>query len=355
MDSRPVPVLVGLLLVASLVPPAIAAGYEISASDTTSVPERTVDLEGQSFTIDSMIRASRGDSASLDVRAPDERYELYLYDSDRSIVASERGEGDESFSFDLTGYEPGTYVVTTYHDGNYEAIQPVLVSGYDVSADAPSSVSSGESVDVTLDVSATAASSDPANVTVIVARGGTTHEVEASGSDGEYTATVDSGELDAGEYTVYGVVQSDEEAFGHEELVGLSDGQSLTVEADSSSDDSGSASDSNDSESADDPDTAGAEADSTATETDSTDDSSAANAPANESTNQTATTTATESSMETATESPTETATETDDGVITPGENESETESTGASGAGFTVVGTVAAITLVALLGRRRF
>lgn len=337
MKLRTTGTLLALVLAVSVAPAAMAATFEISASDTTPIPERTVEVEGQSFTFDTMVRVNQGDSISIDVSGPDELYDVYLYNSDKSIEASERGSGDESFSFDLSGYEPGSYVVSVYYDGTHDTVQPVLVSGYDVSVDAPSSVSDGESVDVSVDLAATAASSSPANVKVIAAQGGTTHEADATGSDGEYTATFDASTLDEGDYDVYAVAQGDEEAFGEQELLGLSDEHALTVEADSNGDGSNDGGDSPDES---DGDESADDGDNDATE----ENDAGANPPDEE--------TATDADTET--DSPTEAVTETDDEVITPGD-ETSTESTGASGPGFTVVGALVAVAVVALLGRRRF
>lgn len=364
MNSRSIAALLALLLVASAAPTAMAAGFEIAASDTTPVPERTVTFEGTSFSFDSIVRAGEGDGISVDVTAPDADtvYRLHVRNSDNQIVESPRGEGDGTFSVDLSGYDHGSYVFAVYHDGTYEKAQPLLVSGYDVSVEAPATVTGDEASDVTVNVSPTAASSGPASVTVVVAQGETTQEFAASGSDGAYTATLDGGELDDGEYTVYGVVQGDEEAFGRSELQGLSDGHTLTVDSGSSdADDSDSAdsdgtddSEPTDGDSTDD----GAStndsaddtpADSTATnESTATDEGGAANPPENESTE-----TPTESTTATVTPTATESSTDTDDGVITPGEG-TATESTGASGPGFTVAGAVLALALVVLFARRR-
>lgn len=356
MDPRKISVLLALVVAASVVPTAMAAGFEISASDTTPIPERTESFQGNSFTFDSMIRADVGESVSVDVTAPgdDETYKVHVRDSDNNVVDSMSGEGSESFTIDLTDYEHGSYAVGVMQDRNYEAVQPMLVSGYDLSVDGPDSTTTDESVDVTVDVTETAASSAPADVMVAVAQGETAHEVEASENDGEYTATIDGDELDEGDYTVYAIAQGDEEAFGRSEVLGISDGHSLSVESGSGDDDSDSNDDGTDSN---DDDSDGDESDSTG-DSDSSDDSDdsggAANPPSNETetATETVTETETETATETVTETTTETATETDDGVVTPDER-TQTESTGVAGPGFTVAGAVMAVALVALFGRR--
>ncbi|MCU4802127.1 hypothetical protein OB920_17260 [Halobacteria archaeon HArc-gm2] len=368
MNARNLTALLALVVVVSLAPAAGAqSGFEISSSDTTPIPERTETVGGNTFTIDSMIRADEGDTVTLDVTAPNEDiYRLELRNKDNQVVDQPQGTGDESFTFDLSNYEHGSYAFAVSQDGSYEKVQPLLVSGYDVAVDAPESVGSDGSAEVTVDLTETAASGDPANVQVIVAQGDTTETFDASGGDGEYTATIDGGALEAGDYTVYAVAQGDEEAFGRSELLGLSDGHSLTVEAESggsggtggSGDDGtdGSESteesettdgdDANESDGSDDGSSDGGDSD------DESADDGAANPPANE-------TTETETTTEppTTTVAMTETATETDDGVVTPAddtETETETEATGLAGPGFTAAGALAALVLVGLLGRRR-
>lgn len=220
-----------LLLIASIVPLAVATGYQISASDTTSIPERTIGFQGDTYTLESTVQASPGETISVDANAPDETYHVRIYDGDRQIVAEKSATGDSSFSFDLSNYETGSYVIATSHDGNYTAVQPLLVSGYDVTIAAPSAASAGESFDVSLTVTPTAGDETPETVKVIVARDGPTHAVEATKTNGTYTATVDDHRLSEGSYTVYGVAQRDERAFGREEIVGLSDGTRLEMSA----------------------------------------------------------------------------------------------------------------------------
>jgi len=210
-----------------------------------------------------------------------------------------------------------------YQDGSYETVQPLLVSGYDVAVDAPASVGSDGSAEVTVDLTATAASADPANVQVIVAQGDTTETFDASGGGGEYTATIDGGALEEGDYTVYAVAQGDEEAFGRSELLGLSDGHSLAVEAESGSSggDGGSGGDGTDgSESTDETETTDGDdaADADGSDDDGSSDG-AANPPANETTD-----TETTTEPPTTTVAMTETATDTDDSVVTPA-NDTET------------------------------
>ena len=243
MGPRQLPTIVGILLIASMASPVFAAaGYQLTASDTTETPERTIDFQGRSYTLDSTVRVSPGATVTAEVSAPDEVYRVYIYNSDEQIVDQQRGTGNGSFEFTLTGYQPGSYVITTYHDGDFTTIQPLLVSGYDVSLNSPSEVNGEEKFDVTVETTKTAASESPERVRVVVAQDGTTKTYDAQLSDGTYTATIDAGEFSGGEYTVYAIVQDDKQAFGRNELMGLSDGLSLSIN--SGADDSTEPSDS---------------------------------------------------------------------------------------------------------------
>ncbi|MFC7197235.1 hypothetical protein ACFQL4_25660 [Halosimplex aquaticum] len=188
------------ITVLAAVPSSLAAadGYQIRSSDADSMPERTVEFQDSTFTIDSLITADPGDEIGVDVSAPDEVYRVYVYNSEEQIVASKRGNGSQSFSFDLSGYEPGSYPIAAYHDGDYEAVQPLVVEGYDVSVDAPSSVTHGESATIEIEVEQTAASSSPAHVRAVIANDEEHLVVNASESGGTYVATFDGDELSTG-------------------------------------------------------------------------------------------------------------------------------------------------------------
>ena len=210
---------------------AAASGYHVSSDGATDIPERTVEVQQQTHTIDSMVRARAGDRVTVSVDAPDEVYRLHIRNSDERIVASKPGRGSGTFTYDLSGYEPGSYAIMPDADGVYQDVLPLLVSGYEVTVDAPSTAERGAQVEVSLDVSRvdTAVPPAPAKVQVVLAGGGETRTVEAAASASGYVATVDTSALDAGEYTLYGIAQGNEETSGRQELLGQSDSHSLTV------------------------------------------------------------------------------------------------------------------------------
>lgn len=235
MSSRARLFATGALLSVLVVGIATAAtgGFAIDSPDATLVPERTVDVQGETYTVDAQVAADPGDQVSVEVRAPDESYRVQIFNASQRIMdRSGRETGDATIPFDLSGYEHGSYAVAVYSnaEARYVAVMPLLVRGYEVGVSAPDSVGADETFDVSIDVTATAASGDPARVSAVLANEeGTNHRVDATATDGRYVATVDASDLPTGEYTVYGTVQNDETVRDRQELVGLDSGGSLTV------------------------------------------------------------------------------------------------------------------------------
>ncbi len=164
----------------------------------------------------------------------DSPFTLYLYDSDEKTVESTAGSGSEQVTVDTDTVEPGSYVLALYVDGNYEAIQPVVIGGYNLSVAAASEVSPETDVEVDVTIAETALEEAPAGVEVAVWNDETTVREPAERIDGdEYRATIASDELEEGEsYHVYAAAQGDEEVRGEPEILGLSHGHELTVDSD---------------------------------------------------------------------------------------------------------------------------
>ncbi|MFT4947260.1 MAG: hypothetical protein ACI8TL_001500 [Natronomonas sp.] len=202
-----------------------ASGYSVSVSGETDVPSWTFEVDGESYTADSVAIVSDGD-ISFTTTAPssDSSYNAYLYDRDGNIVQQRSLEGDDSgsFSTSCSSCSPGTYLVAV-SDEEIEDAKPVIIEGHSVDISAPSSVDTDSTV--TIDITT---SGNPSSVELIIGQDDPTR-IEAEGSGGEYTATIDGSEFDTGEYTLYGAT------LNGDELTGLSDSASLTIEeADSS-------------------------------------------------------------------------------------------------------------------------
>ncbi|WP_436932810.1 hypothetical protein [Halosimplex halobium] len=302
-------------LAAVSVPVLATNHFQISSADAESVPERSFEFQDTTHQLDSLIQANAGDEVTVSVSGPDEVYRVYIYNSEEQIVDSKRGDGNGTFTFELTGYEPGSYSVTVYQDGDYEAIEPLVIRGYDVSIDAPEQIAADESMSLQIGVEQTGDTGSPHTVKAIIATDEDEVVVNATGSDGEYTAEVAAGSLDSGSYTVYGLVQGDTRAFGRNEVLGMSNRISLSVQ----------------------------DAPDTPTEMSETTDTPSESTP-------TPTATATQSGMDT---TETATAEQTDESAITPNEAE-QTETTSGSGPGFTGLAATLAFAIVVIMRSHR-
>jgi hypothetical protein len=354
---RSVPVIAVLILISIAAVPAHTAGdretmgYEMTVSNTVDTPTRSVTLQEQNHEVSGVTTVDPGNSVSVSVTAPDETYRVYLYNGDEQIIASKRGEGDGSFTFDLSGYEPGSYMLAVYHDGEYQTVHPVVVRGYDVSVDATDTVTEGEEVDVTVEVTETADAPSPDSVEVALADDEDATRVTATReSRTTYTASVPTSELGPGEYSLYAAVQIDEQAFDEQAIVGVSDStrvsiteRSTTTEDDSSSDGSSSGDGSTMT-----PGTTAAETTTSATATTTQTETTAATTDETTMSTTEATTTAAPTSAEPTTE---------DDSVLTPDESTTtqsgaDSDSRGQPGLG--ILATVAAALAMGILASGR-
>jgi hypothetical protein len=225
-----------VLLLVSLGAPFVTAAdsdYDLALDDTVETPPRTVTLEGDEHTVSAVGRAAPGDTLSVSVTAPsDSSYRVLLYDGDRRIVDSKNGNGAQTVRFDLSGYEPSSYMLAVYENGDYKDVHPLVVEGYDVSVDAPSEAETGSEITVTVNGDKTEDVEDPHAVNVIVANTDQSIRATATEQSGStYEATISLDELPAGEANVYAVVRGDDSAFtdDRKELLGVSDASTLSI------------------------------------------------------------------------------------------------------------------------------
>jgi hypothetical protein len=210
-----------------------AAEYRLRFADAVAVPERTVTLEGTDYTVSRIARAPPDASRlTVDVSSPpDEIYRVYLYDADRRIVASARGQGPGAARLAVDGLAPGTYLAMVQHRGVAQVVRPVVLQGYDLRATAPATAATGRSIRVVAAVTpGLAAGHDAA---VVIGNGTTTRRVNATPTDGRLVATVETGGLAAGSYRAYALVQGTETTRGRRELLAVAGAGnvSLTAEA----------------------------------------------------------------------------------------------------------------------------
>ena len=226
--------LAALALLSAVVVPALAATeYDVDVDGSIDTADRDVTVDGDSFTVTAVGTVSHGESIAATVDAPAEsNYDLYLYDSDRRVADTVDMDGSGSAEFETDYLSPGSYVVAVYtSEGSIAAVQPVVVSGYDVSVDAPTSVTAGTAATVDVTLTETTDAPNPERVEVVVLRDGSVVTRVDATTDGDgYAASLPS-DLAAGEYGYYVGVRGPNEVDGRHELVALDDGKRLRVEA----------------------------------------------------------------------------------------------------------------------------
>jgi hypothetical protein len=326
-----------------------SSDYEMTVSDSVDTPSRTVTLQERDHEVSGVTVVDSGESVSISVSAPDETYRVYLYNGDEQIVAEKRGDGDGSFTFDLSGYEPGSYMLAVYQDGYYRTVHPVVVRGYDVTVDAPNSVTAGNEVDVSVDVTQTADAPSPDSVELALADDDETVRVTATRESATtYTASVPTSDLGTGDYALHAAVRIDEQAFDERAVVGVSQSTQVSIDAESTT--------TSDDSTGDGSSTGGT------TTTETTADTPTETTAVTATTANTETTTATTQPTTAATESTTDTRATTegpttgDDAVLTPDEStterEADSDSSGQPGLG--ILATVAAVLSIGILASRR-
>lgn len=235
---RPTLAVVVVLLVGAAAAPAATAAdpYDIDSPDALELPRWTVSFEGEDYTVDAMLRTNPDVDHDVEVTAPDESYDVTVYNRSGAVMEAREHDGSHTFTFDFDDYAFGTYLLVVSSDGEVQDVLPVVVRGYSMSHDAPETAEPGEAVDVRVDVTQTIAGDEPNAVTVVVADGDDwVQETATQQSDGSYLATVSTDDLDAGEYAVWALAECTVEAFGYTELEGLSTPTTMELAAQSHS------------------------------------------------------------------------------------------------------------------------
>lgn len=203
------------------------ADYTLTTEQSTPFPPRTFTFQSQPYTVSKVAQVDAGDSLTVHAGAPDDgAYRLLLYNTDRQIVTARRGSGDGTFTLDLSGYDPGSYMLTLYDGGDYLAFHPVLVRGYAVDRPRVQPAGEGE-LRVATAVSPLGDSAEAfTNVSVVVANEShTVFEQNADRTGGAYEATVSTTALAPGTYHLYVGVRGSDESFGRDELLGVTSTQ----------------------------------------------------------------------------------------------------------------------------------
>ena len=218
-----------VVLVGSVGVAAAGPEYGLTSPSAVDTPDRTLTIEGRSFTVTEIARVSPGEELVVDASAPSgTTYDVFLYDADRRIVETSDGElsGDASVRFGTDALTPGSYVATIYRDGEFAALLPVVVSGYGVSVVVELTPADGSSVRASVSATLTPEPNapSPSAVELVVARsdgGRVVDRTTMSGSGSEYRAST---RIDRGErYTFYVNVRGGSVTSGRQAFLGVSD------------------------------------------------------------------------------------------------------------------------------------
>ncbi|QCJ45992.1 hypothetical protein [Haloprofundus sp. MHR1] len=302
--------------------------YSISVQNNVDVPDRTLTLQGTDYDVSEIGSVDSGEDIVVNTDGPDgETYRVLLYNSnEQREYQSDLQSGSSTVSFDTEGLTPGSYLAAIYGpQGDVEQVHPVVINAYDISQSIPASVTAGETVDVTIDVSARQNAPEMSEVEVaVVAQGDTTQRVTATKEGDEYIASVtfDS----SGSYELYTTVRGTDTYNGQNELLALT--QTQEIEVAEATTDSGNDESSGGSTTTEQP-------------TNTTTTAAVTSTPLEETTTQISNTTSS------TTESETTTSTQTSSDVITPNDTSTAaTETTNTATPGFSML-----LAVVALVG----
>lgn len=233
MAPRPSLAVLCVLLVAAVGTPALAGpGETLTIENSLDVPDRVATYDGTNYTISAVRRADPGDTIRVSTTVVEsDSYRVHIRNRKDDLVdSSNRLTENTTVSFNLTGYDPGTYLVGLNQDGSYRAIQPLVVRGFAVAATVPSEAQTGSEITVSADITRLRGSDDP-TVQAVVGNDSHVVRVNATLRDGRYEATVSLDSLSPGTYAGYVVVRGPDRAFGEPELLGVSDRTDLDVTA----------------------------------------------------------------------------------------------------------------------------
>jgi len=225
-----------VLLVASTGSVVANGQYDVTTNHQVDTPVRTVTFQGDSFRIADLGRVDPGESVIAKVAATaGDAYTVTLHNAKGQEIEEFDGTGTDSFTFETTSsagtYEPGTYVVAV-HDSGVQAVAPVVIAGYHVALDAPSSLELGSVMTVEASVSTVDDTKPIDRVQVVIGNADDTRRKTLStNGNGDYSGTFPLDTLGAGEYSIYVIVQGSQRVLGQQEVVGVSDSQSLQIES----------------------------------------------------------------------------------------------------------------------------
>jgi len=219
----------------------LSTEHSVDITGSIDVPAQTIEVpDFGEATITEVGKEEAGERLEVSTDVPEnESYAiriLEIVDGDRRNLESEFVEGDVERRFFLDRYDPGSYIVALTQDGADTAleVEPFIVKGYTVDQSV-SDVTKGEQI--TIDIQLTEVNNDASNPQVVnttLFGNGIARTIEArSTNENSYQANMSTDDLPTGSYDIYTGVENDDDIYGYNELIGLSDSASVTVKDDS--------------------------------------------------------------------------------------------------------------------------
>jgi hypothetical protein len=219
----------------------LSTEHSVDITGSIDVPAQTIEVpDFGEATITEVGKEEAGETLEVSTDVPEnESYAiriLEIVDGDRRNLESEFVEGDVERRFFLDRYDPGSYIVALTQDGADTAleVEPFIVKGYTVDQSV-SDVTKGEQI--TIDIQLTEVNNDASNPQVVnttLFGNGIARTIEArSTNENSYQANMSTDDLPTGSYDIYTGVENDDDIYGYNELIGLSDSASVTVKDDS--------------------------------------------------------------------------------------------------------------------------
>ena len=223
-----------IFLLTSIVVPSVASanGFSIAVNPHIDTPDREVSFLGSSYKISQVAQRDPGDILTASISGPDRKYVLYLYNSNKQAVGFRQGSGEGQYSFDLSGRTPGSYSLALYRrdTGEFDAIYPIVVRGYDVKLTIPSEAKKNSKINATVSVEKIAGSKSIDSVEVAIADDTATVRVDAEKKAANtYEKSISLSKLDPGNYQAYAAVRGTKESFDKKERLGISEQHNLKI------------------------------------------------------------------------------------------------------------------------------
>jgi hypothetical protein len=334
--------------------------FTVDIPGSIDTPERTVTVEGSTYTVSSIARVQQGDQLEVQTDGPDgEGYRVYIHAVDngsRSVYDTKYvfEDQDGTVTFDTSEFETGSYVVSVYHEGTYYDPQPLVVPAYEVAVSAPDTVPDEGTQNISVSLTELVSGETVDSVEIVISNEDSTTRVTTTEENGTYVGEVSLDPLSPGTYQMHAVAYSPESTpGGANEVIGISDESSLTVEANqqatTTTDSSGGTGDSSTSSTT----TTTSTTDTTSTSTPTPTPTSTT--PETTANTQTTTTTPKSTTDTTSQATPTTQTSTTESSVITPGTDTTSTPDDTSNGeAGGVPLALLALLATIALLATRR-